>query len=187
MGEGPAQAQTELLITKLRRGEAGAFGDLVEIWERRLFYYVRRIVRQEEDAWDVVQETWMKAHTGLPRLREASAFPAWIYRIARHAAISHLRKEQRYELLEEEDSRQETMETIDPAPFTVDEAELVHWGLDQLPLPQRDALTLFFLEGFSVNEIADITRVSEGTVKSRLHYGKKSLRRIMEQEGRSHA
>ena len=55
-----------------------------------------------------------------------------------------------------------------------------------MPLPQREALTLFFLEGFSLSEIAGIARVSTGTIKSRLYYGKKRLREIIEQEDRGY-
>ena len=186
MDERLAPARTELLIIRLRRGEAGAFSELVEMWEKRLFYFVRRIVRREEEAWDVVQETWAKVHAGVPGLKNPSAFPAWMYRIARHTAISHLRKSQRCELLEEDDLRQEVLEATDSGGFSVDEAELIHWGLDQLPLPQREALTLFFLEGFSLSEIAGIARVSTGTIKSRLYYGKKRLREIIEQEDRGY-
>jgi RNA polymerase sigma-70 factor (ECF subfamily) len=181
-----SRAQTELLIIRIRRGETDAFGDLVEMWEKRLFYFIRRIVTQEEGAWDVLQETWIKVHANIRRLRNPSAFSAWVYRIARRAAVSHLRGEQRYELLQEDNPQQEILHSTELVSFSEDQAELIHWGLGQLPLPQREALTLFFLEGFSVGEIADVTGVSAGTVKSRLHYGKRRLQEIIEQEGAGH-
>jgi RNA polymerase sigma-70 factor (ECF subfamily) len=177
--------RTQLLIIRLRRGDKEAFVTLVNLWERRLFYFIRRIVCQEDDAWDVLQETWLKVHTRIRQLREAEAFPAWLYRVARHAAINHLRREQRQELLQE-DVQQNIPDQVGNCRFSEEQAELVHWGLDQLPLPQREALTLFFLEGFSLNEIAGIAQVSTGTVKSRLHYGKQTLREIMEREECSH-
>ena len=177
------RAHTELLILRLRQGETEAFGTLIEMWEKRLFYFVRRIVGREEDAWDVLQETWLKVHGKIRQLRDPSAFPAWVYRIARHRAISHLRRTQRCELLLEDVPPQEIREGTEPCRFSEDDAERIHWGLDQLPLPQREALTLFFLEGFSLSEIADITRVSTGTIKSRLHYGKRTLREIVKQGG----
>ena len=181
------RAHSELLVIRIRRGETQAFSDLVEMWEKRLFYFVRRLVWHEEDAWDVLQETWMKVHARIGQLRDPSAFPAWIFRIARHTAVSHLRKMQRCELLREDDSQQEIPDgPTDRHGFSEAEAERVHWGLDQLPLPQREALTLFFLEDFSLDEIAHVTRVSAGTIKSRLHYGKKKLRDIIEREDDVH-
>jgi RNA polymerase sigma-70 factor (ECF subfamily) len=181
-----SRAQTQLLILRLRRGETDAFSDLVGLWERRLFYFIRRIVVREEDAWDVLQETWMKVHSNIRQLRDTSAFSAWVYRIARHAAVSHLRREQRSELLHEDNPRLEVLNSTEHCGFSEDQVELIHWGLDQLPLPQREALTLFFLEGFSVNDIAAVTGVSRGTVKSRLHYGKLRLQEIIEKEAADH-
>lgn len=182
MEDNLSRAKTQLLIIRLRRNDKDAFSDLVELWEKRLFYFIRRIVAQEEDAWDVLQETWMKVHMKIRQLRDLSAFSAWVYRVARHAAISHLRSGQRRELLQEENPQRETLQGTEGPEFSEDQAALVHWGLDQLPLPQREALALFFLEDFSVNEIAAVTSVSPGTVKSRLHYGKRRLREIIEEE-----
>lgn len=186
MEDNLSRAQTQLLIIRLRRGETNTFPELVGMWEKRLFYFIRRIVHQEEDAWDVLQETWMKVHTNIRRLRDPSAFSAWVYSIARHCAISHLLSEQRRELLREDNPRGEILSGTEQYRFSEDQAELIHWGLDQLPLPQREALTLFFLEDFSVSEIADVTRVSVGTVKSRLHYGKRKLREIIKEESAGH-
>jgi RNA polymerase sigma-70 factor, ECF subfamily len=169
MDETTAHIHTELLVIQLRNGNVESFRHLVEMWEKRLFYYVRRIVWRDEDAWDILQETWVKVHAKIRNLSDPSAFPAWIYRIARHAAISHLRKKQRRELLEEDYSQQEIHEEMNSCHFSEDEAARIHWGLDQLPLPQREALTLFFLESFSLSEIASITGISVGTIKSRLH------------------
>jgi RNA polymerase sigma-70 factor, ECF subfamily len=85
------RAHTELLIIRIHKGETEAFNDLVEMWERRLFYFVQRIVQREEDAWDVLQETWVKVNGGIRHLKDLSTFPAWVYQIARNTAISHLR------------------------------------------------------------------------------------------------
>jgi len=186
MKDNLSRAQTHLLIIRLRRGEMNAFPELVGLWEKRLFYFIRRIVRCEEDAWDVLQETWMKVHTNIGRLRDPAAFSSWIYSIARHTAVSHLLGEQRRELLREENPCREIPRGTERYGFSEDQAELIHWGLDQLPLPQREALTLFFLEGFSVDEISNVTRVSVGTVKSRLHYGKRKLKEMIEKEGAGH-
>jgi RNA polymerase sigma-70 factor (ECF subfamily) len=181
------RVQTALLIIRIRRGDDLAFGQLVAMWEKRLFYFISRIVTSEQDAWDVSQETWMKVHRALGTLKDPATFPTWAYQIARHTAISLLRKRTRHELFEEDDPPHNLQVESDPNGFDAEDAQRIHRGLDQLALPQREAMTLFFLEGFSLNEIAQVTGVSTGTIKSRLHYGKLNLRAVMDQEEQSHA
>ena len=89
-------------------------------------------------------------------------------------------------MLDDDDPPPDVVEGTDPYKFSKDDAEHIHRGLEKLPLPQREALTLFFLAWFSVKEIAGVALVSTGTIKSRLHYGKKKLREIIEREGQSH-
>jgi RNA polymerase sigma factor (sigma-70 family) len=175
-------ARTELLVLQLRRGKTEAFADLVALWERRLFYYIRRLVPGEEDAWDVLQETWIKAHARLRQLRDSAAFPAWIYAVARNCAVSHLRSQERHELLREDERYQTAQDESVEVVFRADQAERIHLALARLPMPQREAATLFFLEGFSLIEIGAIARVSVGTVKSRLFYARKTLRAMLESE-----
>ena len=70
-----------------------------------------------------------------------------------------------------------------PRNFSFEDAQQVHRGLSKLSLPHREALTLHFLEDLSVDEISQLLSVSPGTVKSRLHYAKRALRTILEEEG----
>jgi RNA polymerase sigma-70 factor (ECF subfamily) len=169
----------ELLALRCQRGDAGAFEELVRLWEQRLFYYVRRLVREEQDAWDVLQEVWLKACRGLPSLRQAKSLPVWLYRIAHHSAISHLRETPDEESLSEEHAGwiQET-----DIQFRSEDAERVHFGLNRIAWPWREVLTLHFLDDLSVQEIAEIISVPEGTVKSRLYHAKRALKRVLEQE-----
>lgn len=181
------RTQTALMILRVRRGEVCAFEELVAVWEKRLFYFVRRIVTSEQDAWDVMQETWVKVHCGLSKLKDPLTFPAWVYRIARNTAVSHLRQNVSMQLFEEENLSQDIQTlTAEESQFDEDDAQHVHRCLDRLSLPQREALTLFFLEEFSVREMVDVTGVSAGTIKSRLYYGKKNLRALMDQQEQSH-
>ena len=75
---------TELLAVRCKRGDKTAFAELVGQWERRLYYHIRRLVDSEEEASDILQETWMKALNGIRSLADTSRFPAWMYGIARH-------------------------------------------------------------------------------------------------------
>ena len=83
----------ELLVLRCRRREKDALEELIGNWERRLFYYVRRLVGNEEDAWDILQQTWLKVIRGIGRLQQPRSLPTWLYRIARNTAMSHLRVE----------------------------------------------------------------------------------------------
>src|SRR5918999_1425876 len=82
----------ELLVRRCQKGERRALEELVGTWEKRLFFYVRRLVSDEQDAWDALQETWLKVFRGLHTLREPASLPMWLYRIARNTAMGRLRK-----------------------------------------------------------------------------------------------
>lgn len=178
--------ETEYWVLRYRRGQKDALEKLVRLWERPLYYYVRRLVVAQEEARDLAQEIWLKAILKLKTLRDPAAFPAWLYRLARRHVFSHLRKTRPFELLEEVHA--------DNGPNAAGEdvlsfwlnADEVHWGLSQLRLAHRDCLTLHFLEGFSLEEISGIIDVPVGTVKSRIHYAKEALREVLKKERECH-
>ena len=171
----------ELLVLRCRRRDEGALEELIRHWEKRLFYYIRRLVSDEEDAWDVLQETWLKVVRQIGSLRQARSLPMWLYRIARNTAMSRLRG--RYADRSVFDDEQTAADVPEQAnSFTFEDAEQVHSGLSRISLPHREVLTLFFLQDLSIDEIAEVLEVAPGTVKSRLHFAKKALRAVIEQE-----
>jgi RNA polymerase sigma-70 factor, ECF subfamily len=167
----------ELLVVRLKRGDQSAFASIVEMWERPLFYYLRRLTPSEADVWDLLQETWLKVFRSIGTLRDPRTLPAFLYTTARNTAISRLRNSQ----FEENwaSPSDEILESSADEISVFDNAEQVHHALDQLPLPQREALTLYFLQDLSLEEIAALLAVPVGTVKSRLHYGKAAIRKIL--------
>lgn len=169
----------ELLVLRCRRGEPTAWEELVRRWERPLFYYVRRLVADEQDAWDLMQELWLKAFRGLGSLRQAASLPGWLYQVAHHAAMTRLRDAYAEPTDDPDDERPPA--GSEPQ-FTAEEAERVHFGLNHLAQPWREVLTLHFLEDFSVSEIAQIVAIPEGTVKSRIYHAKRALREVLEKE-----
>ncbi len=120
----------------------------------------------------------------LPGLRDARALPAFLYRTARNHALAHLRhRDADFRLYAAVDASQTSTE---PEPtFTAEDAAAVHAGLDKLSLPHREALTLFFLQDLSIEEIASVLGIPPGTVKSRLHHAKKALGAVL-REGVDH-
>ena len=177
----------ELLVLRCRRGDAAAWRELIRLWERRLFYYVRRLVGGERDAWDVLQQTWLAAYRAMPSLQEPRALRAWLYRIAHRQAVSHLRHvgampEAGAEAIEDAAG---VPDGADDPSFAAEAADRVHAGLSGLSLTHREVLTLHFLEDASVGEIAQVLEVPEGTVKSRLFHAKRALRAALERGGAS--
>jgi RNA polymerase sigma-70 factor (ECF subfamily) len=171
----------ELLALRCRRGERSALEELIRTWERPLFYFIRRLVRTEADAWDVLQMTWVKALRGLASLKEPRNLVPWLYRIARNTAIDHGHLQASYHaLLENYDDVAAAGD--DPGGFDADDVEQLHRALDRLSLPHREVLTLFFLEDLSIDQVAEALDVPPGTVKSRLHYAKQALRALLEKE-----
>ena len=179
----PEVLRSALLVLRHRAGDRSALVELVGLWERPLLYYLRRLLATEEDAWDALQETWVRAVRELHQLRDERAFPAWLYTIARRAASRLRVRGHPGEPLpgdEEPGALPAAPETPDLAGF--DPLD-VHRALSTLSLAHREALTLHFLEGFSIAEIGAITGAAEGTVKSRLHHARHALR--LELEGGS--
>jgi RNA polymerase sigma-70 factor (ECF subfamily) len=174
----------ELLVIQYQRGDRSAFESIIQMWERPLFCYLRRLAPSEADTWDLLQETWLKVSRSLGKLRDARTLPAFLYKTARNTAISRLRNRafEEYGASPSDEYFENSVDEI--AKF--DDAEQIHHALDQLPLPQREALTLYFLQDLSLEEVATVLGVPVGTVKSRLHYAKIAIRKILS-KGTDHA
>jgi RNA polymerase sigma factor (sigma-70 family) len=171
----------ELVILRCIRGERQAFDELIRQWEERLFYYIRRLVATEEDAWDVLQETWMKVFKGIKTLNAPERLPIWLYQIARCTASSHWRGHYREQArIEEHNDLTQRAAAEESDHF--DDCEQVHLGLSRISLAHREVLTLHFLEDFSLEQMAEILDIPPGTAKSRLFYAKRALRAVLEQK-----
>lgn len=173
---------TELLVLRSQRGEREAREELIRRWENKLYYYLRRLADSEQDAWDLLQQTWLGVLKGLDSLQDPSKFAPWLYRIARNTAMSRLRKQYAESRIISEGS-EEVDGSDEGFVFRFEQAQAVHAALTQLPLVQREILTLFFLEDFTIQEIVEIMNLPEGTIKSRLHYAKRALKSILTSGG----
>lgn len=181
----PAErVRDEWLVLRCQRGEPEAFDALIRAWEPRLAYYARRLVDDEAEAADVVQATWVRVVRGIGSLRDASRLAGWLYATLRRTALNHSRQtRRRLARVALANGHVEDPATAgDEGRF--DDAERVHRGLAKLDLPQRELLTLFFLQDLSIDEIATVVGVPGGTVKSRLHHAKRELRRVLDEESR---
>lgn len=174
----------EMLVLRCLRRDSSAAEELVALFEKPLLYYLRRLVRSEDDAWDLLQETWISVFRALPGLRDTRALPAFLYRTARNHALGRIRHRDADVSLYAALDAPENSTEVEPA-FTADDAAAVHTGLDKLSLPHREVLTLFFLKDLTIQEIATAIGIPPGTVKSRLHHAKRALKVVLS-EGASH-
>jgi RNA polymerase sigma-70 factor (ECF subfamily) len=179
----PAMAESEQLpVQQAREGDSAAWDMLFRCYQLPLYVYVFELVRHEQTSLDLVQESFIAAAKHIGNLREDAKFGSWLFGIAHQKCIQQWRKRGGKELLLDEipDSPDESQDSPDDYLIRHErEAEFMN-RLQQLPLPQRSVLLLRFVEDFSLEEIARITEVQTGTVKSRLHYAKKSLRALLE-------
>jgi RNA polymerase sigma-70 factor, ECF subfamily len=190
MGTSPAQ-EAELLKA-LRAGREEAFDTLVRTHAGRMLSVCRRILRDEEEARDAVQEAFLSAFRSLGRFEGAALLGTWLHRIAVNAALMRLRARKRRpeESIEEllpafRDDGHARVEPVDWSPSalrlveTRETRELVRTAIDALPDLYRTVLLLRDIEELDTAETAEILGVTEGVIKVRLHRARHALRRLL--------
>jgi RNA polymerase sigma-70 factor, ECF subfamily len=172
------QVYEQLLVLRCQAGDEEALGELIGRYSPGLRFFLRKIAAQADSADDLLQETWVDVYRKINRLERPESFKAWLYRIARDKAYRELRRlPGRPASINELQQDPITTEEIS---FSADEAEAVRAALDQLPAEQRDVLVLRFMEEMSYEQIAEVIGCPIGTVRSRIHYAKLSLRAKLE-------
>ena len=173
----------QLPVNAARAGSSEAWDALFKRYQMPLYVYVFELVRNEQSSLDIVQETFINAARHIGQLREDTKFGSWLFGIAHQKCIQLWRDKRR-----EEDWRDQCQETKpdfedDPAELLIQKEQELEFMklLERLPLPQRSVLLLHFIEDFSLETIAAITGTEVGTVKSRIHYGKKAFRKLVKE------
>ena len=169
-----------VLVLRCQTGDGEALGELIERFRVRLRYYVQALLGKERrgDLEDVLQEVWLEVHRSIASLDDPGALAAWLYRVARNRTVRHLRK--RITPTRTIEDVQEDGEIDRGGEFSPEDAEMIHLALDVLSPEQREILVLRFLEEMSYEGIATVTGCPVGTVRSRIHYAKLALRRVLE-------
>lgn len=183
MGKDTDRLQDEISILEYRSGDLDALVRLLSRWQVKLHAYLVTMLRNEHDAWDVSQETWLAVISGLNRRRGVRHFAGWLYTIARNKCFALLRK--RRELptdgteLENEPAGDEAVDIV----ITSEGARALAECIDELPLPQREALVLYHVDGLAVSEIAQVQGAPVGTVQTRLFHARKKLKEMLTRKG----
>jgi RNA polymerase sigma-70 factor, ECF subfamily len=171
-----------ILIEQARDGSLDAFNGLVELYQDHLFALVVRMVPDRDQASDAVQEAFFSAFRNLRAFRGGSV-RSWLSRIAINAAMDQQRLRKRrpsqpYPELEDDNWQPPAGPDADPerTALGIERGRALQAALGTITPDQRNAIVLFDVEGYDYQEIADLTGVSLGTVKSRIHRGRLALR-----------
>jgi RNA polymerase sigma-70 factor, ECF subfamily len=170
-------ARQRTLILQCQLGSGPAMEELYLHYNRPLGYYLRRLLDRDESE-DVEQEVWLAVIRRIGRLRAPEAFVVWLYQIARSKAINRL-SDRRSLLSLCEPDLENVAEEPEPE-FTAEDATRVHNAMKSLPTAHREVLILRFMENLSYEQIAEVIGCKIGTVRSRLHHAKLTLRQHLE-------
>lgn len=185
------------VIARILGGDRDAFRLLVERYQGRAHRLALRILRDEDQANDAVQEAFVKAYNNLAKFERRSAFFTWLYRLVKNQCLDMLRRDrssravewEEGSLAEAEASFAETPEVdgvvFGPAAERMrgELREKINAAIAQLPVAARETLVLREVEGLSYAEIAEALGIPKGTVMSRLFYARRQLQKLLIESG----
>lgn len=189
------EVEDDVLVARAQRGETRAFDTLVTRHQGRIYAMIRNMVQSDADAWDLSQESFLKAWHALPRFEAKAKFSTWLFRIAHNVVYDWVRKK-KIEGSGELNDETLRADAIDPAAATapslpeapddsLSQSELrakIEAALAKLSPEHREAVVLKDVQGLSYKEIADVMGCTLGTVMSRLFYARKNLQLLLQDE-----
>ncbi|HEV8129276.1 MAG TPA: sigma-70 family RNA polymerase sigma factor, partial [Candidatus Eisenbacteria bacterium] len=169
-------ATDEELVRRAQQDDERAFGELVTRYESKVYSLAMKMLRNPEDAEDVLQETFLRAYRGIKSFKGNSTFSTWIYRITANSALMKLRKKQLPQVsIEDSDERETPISIADWAPGPVEQLlnqemqRVMDEAIETLPPEFRQVFILRDVEELSNSDVAEILDLSVAAVKSRLH------------------
>jgi RNA polymerase sigma-70 factor, ECF subfamily len=176
------------LVAAAQRGDRDAFKTLFERYHRRAYALALGVVRHPDDALDVVQDAFIKAHKHLDKFEGNASFYTWLYRIVMNLAIDHLRKHRKVKPVELDETRLESegdeplLPRIlggNPGQALIDKQirARIDAALDQLSENHRAVLVMRELEGLSYEDMAQAMSCSKGTIMSRLFHARRNMQK----------
>ena len=166
------------------------FVSLLGVYEKELYNFAYRLTGNRHDAEDLLQESFFKAYKYYFQLRDESKFKEWIFQITANQFKNILRKKKREKLSFPEDFERNITDNLEQAPkknpdetfSRNDQSSMLREALAHVSPKMRTVLVLFELEGYAIEDISQMMSISRGTVKSRLHYARKKLKKILMSE-----
>jgi RNA polymerase sigma-70 factor, ECF subfamily len=176
------------LVLDAKRGDRDAFKTLFERYHRRAYALALGVVRNPDDAFDVVQDAFIKAHRYLDKFEGNSSFYTWLYRIVMNLAIDHIRKHRKVKPIELDETRLDNEDDDpllprilggNPGRALLDKQirHRIDQALDELSDNHRSVLIMRELEGLSYEDMAQAMRCSKGTIMSRLFHARRNMQK----------
>src|SRR3954465_2994849 len=182
---GPRGPPDDAVIDQILSGRTAGFEILMRRYNERIYRAARAIVRNDQEAEDVMQQAYVNDFTHLRQYNGSAQFSTWLTRIAINEALARVRRRGKYEPFDDEPSNVEPFMSHAPSEnperqaFTHELRGLLGWAIDTLPNGTREVFVLREVEGLSTSAVADSLGVSEDVVKTRLSRGRATLRRVL--------
>jgi len=182
----PERAVDQKLVEKAQKGDKKAFGMLVEKYQRRLTRLLSRMVRDQSEIEDIVQDSFIKAYRAINNFRGDSAFYTWLYRIGINTAKNYLVKlgkrpkamnDVEIEDIENFEDAQDlrNLETPESSMMSSQIITSVNQTIESLPDELKEAISLREMDGLSYEEISDLMNCPIGTVRSRIFRAREAI------------
>ncbi len=180
-----SHVERTMLVERFQNGEDSAFDEIVDRCHKHVYSLAYRFTRNCEDACDISQEVFIKVFRSLNKLRNSSAFDAWLKRVTVNACMDYLRRQPNEQMLDDFSQVEHEYITYGYNGLPnqpVEDRELqrvISRAVDQLPTRQRSVFILRHYEGLSLKEIAETLNCSLGTVKAHLFRATRRLRKLL--------
>jgi RNA polymerase sigma-70 factor (ECF subfamily) len=182
----PLPVPDDVLVRRVQAGNTEAFEELVRRYERKVYNITYRLMGNEQDASEALQDAFMRAYRFIGKFQFKSSFFTWLYRIATNVSLSKLRKREKVETV----SIDQPVNEAGDLPFEIPDLKYgpeklmkqrelraaIQEAVDGLPKDYRSVVVLRDLEGLSNEEVSKVLKLSVAAVKSRLHRGRLVLR-----------
>lgn len=179
------QQEEDKIVEQLQKGERKeeAFSRLVVLYKERLYWHIRNIVKNHEDANDVLQNTFIKIFRYIKKFKGDSKLYSWMYRIATNESITFINKKAKRLQLSSQEMQDYLVDNLkSDVYFEGDKIQLIlHKALATLPEKQRQVFNMKYFQDLKYKEIAEILEVSEGACKSNYHHATKKIEEYLKQ------
>jgi RNA polymerase sigma factor (sigma-70 family) len=173
----------DLYLKLVLEGNTYKFSYFIEKYKGMAFSIAFRIVDNREDAEEIVQDAFLKAFRSLEKFRKDSKFSTWFYRIVVNSSLSRVRsKRPELSSIDEDDIADVVVENVESAYRSLDlsdQKKFVHLALEELSVEDRLLLTLYYLNENSIDEITEITGITQDNVKMKLHRARNKMYKIL--------
>lgn len=189
---GEKMIDEKILISKAKEGDKKAFEEIISLYEKKVFSTIYYMVKNENEVEDIAQEVFVKIYRNLKNFKEESSLYTWIYRITINVCIDELKKKKNVvyidEKIETADGEMEMQleDTAKGPEHLAEDEELkrkITNCIRKLPIDQRTMIILRDIKGFTYMEIAEMTKINLGTVKSKINRARTALKQILEEDG----